>query len=1263
MKKINFNYSKLISLLLVVSMLLSFVPTNFVRAEENYPAYEMVDVGGTQQLEFHNSIVDIPVDEAITLLGIDDISEALLRIKDGETVVWTTADVDIGSGSISNNLTMEANKTYVIETGELKMPSWKPSTWYTEWTAKSSFVTKIYDVLTVNSNQPDVVFVDGTPVQSKLNVKVYRGTSATIDVTMGSLLNNTVSMTVDGEKVLTDVGSYDIQSMTKDTKVDVVYVEDTESAIELAPAASANADYSFVPTAQPGTEVSVVVSPKPGYHVTKLAIMNGEDVVDADVAYANGVATVKFTTGEHKALYKIECETAATLVLGGNLIVPYNDQMSNDEIVAAILACIDSENSAPIFPDKTDMLIEYNAANINADTAPQWKSIDFVPGTLEQLAVHQFGHKDTMEKIRITYTGDGEKYGAGVATFIVSLVDDRKETAAIDSADSVTVTYGEFTKESVLNAFLDGKMGVFDSETGAAIDGAAVVLTTDPAKLFAGEHNLTLKFVGNAEYKECSKTVKLVVKQAPVDLTVSSQTLSPNSGKTLKDVVSISNSKVNYVSAAIALDAVEGTAIAYVDISGFLDANPTLKSIVDSVLGDVSSKELTLEEFTNLVQLMNGIDSAVDTTYLNKFVDLLKQVQELDGVGDVKLNVTIKGDIKFNNSGLYLIGAMVTDVNYVMDMDMGYVVVVPETIKADLSFNEEIAKIISVDGIKENVYDFGVTAKVDGKEDTNAMNRLHNVFFGVTAAGDVYVENTMTDAVGAYTQIAYIQDLGNVIYYAKPIARLLVVTPEEVDVVFVDKDGNEITDWDFVYDGTQKDISVNVISKQRAAIDMENLTVKFVGLTAAGKVYNSDVAPTDAGAYTVSAVYADQANEVVGTNMKAFIIKKADSGFSAADKNVVFDGNGHNINVINPNNMYLATLIIEAEDKLNLIVPERLFEGTVAFTKDDVVKVIKDYINENDIKILIDADTLAQLKDYINNIENYQITINGAEPSEIGEYEVFALAIAKNYQTTIDKAVLTIECDHSNLGDWEHDDDKHWKTCECGVKCEEGDHVYEDRKCVCGMEEPGDPECKHENVGDWKSDDNKHWKECECGAKVSEGEHEYVDGKCECGKEEPKTPVEPECDHADAEWKHDDEKHWKECECGNKSDEGAHSYTEGKCVCGKTEPQAPVEPECKHETLSGWKHNAEKHWKECECGAKVEEAAHEYENGKCKVCGVDKPVDPDPDDTETPKLGYEGFNPTILFLLMAFSAVGLATGTIMYVHPFKKKGGKYLKKD
>lgn len=41
---------------------------------------------------------------------------------------------------------------------------------------------------------------------------------------------------------------------------------------------------------------------------------------------------------------------------------------------------------------------------------------------------------------------------------------------------------------------------------------------------------------------------------------------------------------------------------------------------------------------------------------------------------------------------------------------------------------------------------------------------------------------------------------------------------------------------------------------------------------------------------------------------------------------------------------------------------------------------------------------------------------------------------------------------------------------------------------------------------------------------------------------------------------------------------------------------------------SDWKHDTTKHWKECSCGTKTEEGNHAFENNKCKTCGYDKTI-------------------------------------------------------
>ena len=103
-------------------------------------------------------------------------------------------------------------------------------------------------------------------------------------------------------------------------------------------------------------------------------------------------------------------------------------------------------------------------------------------------------------------------------------------------------------------------------------------------------------------------------------------------------------------------------------------------------------------------------------------------------------------------------------------------------------------------------------------------------------------------------------------------------------------------------------------------------------------------------------------------------------------------------------------------------------------------------------------------------------------------------------------------------------------------------------------------------------------------------------------------------DHVYDVWKSDADKHWKECACGAKSEEAAHEFTKTgsdadkhwkECACGVKSEEAA------HEfTKAG--SNADKHWKECVCGAKSEEVAHvltdaydEAQHWKKCACGYE----------------------------------------------------------
>ena len=111
------------------------------------------------------------------------------------------------------------------------------------------------------------------------------------------------------------------------------------------------------------------------------------------------------------------------------------------------------------------------------------------------------------------------------------------------------------------------------------------------------------------------------------------------------------------------------------------------------------------------------------------------------------------------------------------------------------------------------------------------------------------------------------------------------------------------------------------------------------------------------------------------------------------------------------------------------------------------------------------------------------------------------------------------------------------------------------------------PEIHQHTLGDWEHDETHHWKTCSgCNEKVGEAAHNFgSDGVCkECGYEKP-APT-PDHQHtASTEWKYDGTYHWHTCtNCDVKMDKAPHNFGEDgkaeKCVeCGFANPDY-VEP-------------------------------------------------------------------------------------------------------
>jgi len=283
--------------------------------------------------------------------------------------------------------------------------------------------------------------------------------------------------------------------------------------------------------------------------------------------------------------------------------------------------------------------------------------------------------------------------------------------------------------------------------------------------------------------------------------------------------------------------------------------------------------------------------------------------------------------------------------------------------------------------------------------------------------------------------------------------------------------------------------------------------------------------------------------------------------------------------------------------------------------------------------------------------------------------------------TCTTKAVCTIcgqpygeLANHSAEAEWQKNDTHHWYEC-TGCDDQELDKAAHndgnnDGSCdACGYAMSVTPPPHNHSFGtNWVTDANNHWKECECEEKSELGAHVdgNNDGACDtCAYAMSVTP--PPHNHSfGTNWVTDANNHWKECECEEKSELGAHvdGNNDGACdTCAYAMSVAP--PPHTHSHGSTWVTDANEHWNECECGDKANKAAHVDDNGdnKCDTCDYTMPAhDPDtPDDPnntpEDPSGDDEGGLGTgAIIAIVAASVVALGGGGFaLYWFVIRKK--------
>lgn len=259
----------------------------------------------------------------------------------------------------------------------------------------------------------------------------------------------------------------------------------------------------------------------------------------------------------------------------------------------------------------------------------------------------------------------------------------------------------------------------------------------------------------------------------------------------------------------------------------------------------------------------------------------------------------------------------------------------------------------------------------------------------------------------------------------------------------------------------------------------------------------------------------------------------------------------------------------------------------------------------------------------------------------------------------------------------------YYKSCECGAQLEDTfeygellahtfvenateDYLNTPATCnkaatyfescsVCGAKgektfENGVPTGDH-NYANLKHDANKHWYECGCGAKSDEADHVY-DNACDtdcnvCG--ETRTTEHTWAENAA------DEYLKTAASCSTKA-----VYYKSCSVCGaKSEDVFEYgDPTGNHNYTDEWKHDENKHWHECGCGAKSDEADHDFGEGVVTtepttdaegvktftcVCGATKTESIDKLPAEAPKTG------TTTALAVAVALLTASTGAAVVI--------------
>lgn len=518
------------------------------------------------------------------------------------------------------------------------------------------------------------------------------------------------------------------------------------------------------------------------------------------------------------------------------------------------------------------------------------------------LGYHQFGageNKDeegnVQEILQVIY--DNGAMRLVDEEIFITLTDDRAPTVL--TGGNLTFEYDEYTNADLLAAISVA------TESGEAVEGEVSILV-DMSGKNVGEYTYTAYYGGSWDYKPASQEFTLTVVKAPSSMDVPNLIVTHGEEYDANPVITNKHGKV------ITIDAVRfvvGMNVAELDIdgdgihgiTGQIQLMLPEGNILNTVLGN---KEYTLSELMEVLKNSGGLLENFGVT--PEIVDALNSALEsISGIAENgELKIIIGGSYP-TDVGAYLNGAVSTDGNYETSFDVGYLVIKPDAQQVWLDWNYTDSNGIFTAELLKTV-DMGASAFDDeafAVKNDEATALVQNLFFGIDAnrelVAHLYGREADSETMkrdlgnGAYTQLAFIADFGNELYYAVPVIRAFAMVPSVVNVDVI-VDGAESADlYTAEFDNAPVEVTANLTGP-----DLDStyeVTYHYYGIEGNTAAYDSTVAPTHTGAYLIAATAMGKNAEgvvtAVGMDAATLVIKPTESAVTMKEMETVkFNG-------------------------------------------------------------------------------------------------------------------------------------------------------------------------------------------------------------------------------------------------------------------------------------------------------------------------------------------------------------------------------------